>query len=114
VFTQSFKEEMMRLCMEEAGKAIEGGNRPFGAVLVSEIGEVIARAHNTVNSSCDITAHAEINLLKDACNKLGRIDLSGYVVFCNAESCSMCMTAKIKAKINSVYYPLFFTKRCRK
>ena len=104
MFKKSFKEDMMRLAMEEASKAIESGNRPFGAVLVSKTGEVIAKAHNTVNSSSDITAHAEINLLRNVCKELGKLDLSDYVIFCNAESCSMCMTAKIKAKIDFVYY----------
>jgi len=97
-------EALIELAQEEVEKAVEAGNPPSGAVLTDSQGKVIVTAHNTQNSSNDPTAHAEINLLRQAANILGRLTFEGYMLFCNAESCSMCMSACIKAKIKHFYY----------
>jgi tRNA(adenine34) deaminase len=96
-------EALMREAMAEAAVAVEEGNNPFGALLVNEQGEVVARAHNTEVTDMDPTAHAETNLVRQACQALGTRDLSGYHLFCNAESCSMCFSAAIKAGIRDYY-----------
>lgn len=90
--------------MDEAEKGIANGNLPFGAVLADIKGKVIATAHNTTKSECDPTAHAEINLLRKACKKLQTTNLENYCMISNAESCPMCMSASIKAKIASFYF----------
>ncbi len=104
MFDQKFQEKMIKIAMEEANIAIREGNQPFGAVLVDEKGNIIERAHNICNTTMDPTAHAEIILIKKTCKKLKTKDLSAYTLFCNAESCSMCMTAIIKANIKNIYY----------
>ena len=48
--------------------------------------------------------HAEINLISKACKKLNTMDLSKYCIMANAWSCSMCMSACIKAKIHNYIY----------
>lgn len=101
---QDFKETCIRLAQEEAEFAIKEGNTPIGSVLVSPSGEVVERAHNTQNSSCDPTAHAEINLLRKAAQKLRTRYLNGYSIFSSAEPCSMCVSAGIKAKIFEYYF----------
>lgn len=101
---QNTLETYMRLAMEEVGKAIEEHNSPYGAVLIDASGNVIATAHNTTRSSCDPTAHAEINLLRTAATQLQQIAFDGYAVVTNAESCSMCMSACIKAHIYTFYH----------
>ena len=57
-------EELMRFATEEVEKAIQEGNSPFGAILADAEGNVVARAHNTVNTETDATAHAEINIIR--------------------------------------------------
>jgi tRNA(Arg) A34 adenosine deaminase TadA len=104
MFNREMQERLMAIAMEETNKAIDEGNGPFGAVLVDEHGNIIERAHNICNTSVDPTAHAEITLIRNACKKLKTRDLSSYIMFCNGESCSMCMTAIIKAKIKTIYY----------
>jgi len=62
-------------------------------------GKVIAKAHNTTTTDMNLTAHAEINVIRKACKKLKTKDLSECCLASNAESCPMCMSAAIKAKI---------------
>lgn len=94
------KERLVRLAMTEADKAIIEGNSPFGAVLADNEWTVIAVAHNTSTSTSDPTAHAEINLIREVCQRLNTKDLSSYYLISNAESCPMCFSAAIKAKIS--------------
>ena len=98
------KEELMRIVMQEVENAINEGNSPFGAILIDENGNIIEKAHNTAKSMCNPVLHAEINLVTEACKKLNTRDLSKYYIMSNAWSCSMCMSACIKAKIQNYIY----------
>ena len=98
------KEELMRLVMQEVNEAIKEGNSPFGAILIDETGNIIEKAHNTAKSMGNPILHAEINLISKACKKLHTMDLSDYCIMSNAWSCSMCMSACIKAKIQNYIY----------
>lgn len=98
------KEELMRIVMQEVEEAIKEGNSPFGAILFDEDGNIIEKAHNTAKSMCNPVLHAEINLIINACEKLNTRDLSKYYIMSNAWSCSMCMSALIKAKIQNFIY----------
>ena len=103
-FTRSKKEELMRIVMNEADIAIQEGNSPFAAILIDKDGNIIEKTHNTAKSKCNTVLNAEINLISDACKKLGTRDLSEYCIMSNAWSCSMCMSACIKAKIKNFIY----------
>lgn len=98
------KENLMRIVMQEVDKATKEGNSPFGAILIDEQGNIIEKAHNTAKSMCNPVLHAEINLISKACKKLNTRDLSKYYIMSNAWSCSMCMSACIKAKIQNFIY----------
>ncbi len=96
--------ELIRACQAEAALSIESGDPPFGCVIVNAVGEIVARAHNTTISDCDITAHAEIKALRELGQKLKSRKLPDHILFGNAASCAMCMTAAIKAGIVEYYY----------
>jgi len=98
------KENLMRTVMHEVEEAIKEGNSPFGAILIDKNGNIIEKAHNTAKSMCNPVLHAEINLITKACKKLDTRDLSKYYIMSNAWSCSMCMSACIKAKIQNFIY----------
>lgn len=98
------QEKLIRLAQKEAAKSIAKGNPPFGSVLTDKEGNVIAKAHNTQNSSTDPTAHAEINLLRKVGKLLKTRYLEGYHLFGNASPCSMCVSACIKARICDFHY----------
>ncbi len=97
-------EKVMKLVMEEVKIAIHEGNSPFATFLLDREGNIIYKAHNTSNSDTDPTAHAEINLIRMACKELNTKDLSNYILISNAWSCSMCMSAAIKAKITNYIF----------
>jgi len=97
-------EEIMRQVVQEVDIAIKEGNSPFSAFLLDMDGNILFKEHNTVNSDMDPTAHAEINLIRKACKELQTKDLSNYVLISNAWSCSMCMSASIKAKIQNYIF----------
>lgn len=102
--SQSRIEEIMRLVMGEVEIAIKDGNSPFAAFLLDMNGEILYREHNTSNSNMDPTAHAEINLIRKACKELNTKNLSEYILISNAWSCSMCMSAAIKARISNYIF----------
>lgn len=103
-FDKEKKEDLMRIVMQEVDEAVKEGNSPFGAILVDKDGNIIEKAHNTAKSMCNPVLHAEINLISNACKKLNTRDLSNYYIMSNAWSCSMCMSACIKAKIQNYIY----------
>ncbi len=103
-FSKIIKENLMRIVIAEVNEAIKEGNSPFAAILVDEKGNIIEKAHNTAKSMCNPVLHAEINLITNACKKLNTRDLSNYCIISNAWSCSMCMSACIKAKIQNFIY----------
>ncbi len=100
------KKELIYEAIDEANKNAvnnykDGG--PFGAI-VEKDGKIIGRGHNTVISSNDPTAHAEINAIRMATKILGTHDLSGCTLYVNAEPCPMCLSAIIWANIKNVYF----------
>jgi tRNA(adenine34) deaminase len=54
--------------MTQALSQAQAGNTMFGAVLVCR-GEIVARAHNTVSRTGDPSAHAELNLIREYCQR---------------------------------------------
>jgi len=104
LLNQARIEDLIRLAQAEAAKAAAEGNPPFGAVLTDAGGNVVATGHNTQITDTDPTAHGEITLLRAAAKQLGTLTFPGYRLFSNAEPCSMCMSAIIKAGIRDVYY----------
>ena len=96
-------EALMRQAVAAARRGIQQGQSPFGCA-ISLDGTVIAVEHNRVFASTDITAHAEITAIREACSKVGRIHLLGAIVASTCEPCPMCMAALHWARVARVYY----------
>ena len=92
-------KQAIRLSIENVAK----GGGPFGAVIVKD-GEVIAEASNSVTSSNDPTAHAEINSIRQATRKLNTFDLSGCEIYSSCEPCPMCLGAIYWARLDKLYF----------
>lgn len=94
----------MHIAMEEAQMAADRDEVPVGAVIVSEQGDVLARAGNRTREGHDPTAHAEINAIRQACESLGQERLPGCDLYVTLEPCAMCAAAIANARIRRVYY----------
>ena len=96
-------EFFMKLAYNQALKAWAIGEVPIGAVIECG-GEVIASAHNMVESTQDPTAHAEMLAITQAANKLGDWRLNACTLYVTKEPCPMCSGASIMSRINRVVY----------
>ena len=96
-------EELMKLAIDKAREGLEKGQSPFGCA-IARGDELLAVTHNTVVLSTDITAHAEVNALRDACQAADSILLADCLVATTCEPCPMCMAALHWARVGTVYY----------
>jgi guanine deaminase len=95
--------DLMRMAIEKCRQGIGEGQSPFGCA-IARGDEVIACSHNTVVKTTDITAHAEVNAIREACRTVGDIFLDGAVVATTCEPCPMCMAALHWARVDTVYF----------
>jgi len=86
---------------EENLETLGGG--PFGCVIVRD-GEELSAEPNTVKRDCDPTAHAEMNAIRQAAQKIGSTDLSDCILYTSSEPCPMRLSAIYWAGIPEVYY----------
>lgn len=96
-------EEYMREALLEAGKTAKSQDVPIGAVIVRD-GEIIATGHNEREALGDSTAHAEIQAIRDACEKLGGWHLDSCELYVTLEPCPMCMGAIVNSRIKRVVF----------
>ncbi|HEY3394474.1 MAG TPA: nucleoside deaminase [Lacipirellulaceae bacterium] len=95
--------ELMRLAIEKCRAGIAQGQSPFGCAIARD-GKILSCSHNTVVLTTDITAHAEVNAIREACREVGDIFLTGAIVATTCEPCPMCMAALHWARVDTVYY----------
>ena len=91
-------EAFMRLALELASQAAELGEVPVGAVLVLN-GEVLGRGCNRPVSARDPTAHAEIQALREAAQRVGNYRLPGTTLYVSLEPCIMCAGTIMHARV---------------
>lgn len=94
-------EAYIRMAIEEAKKA----SWPFGAVIVKD-GEIIAiaGAGDGGDYEHDPTAHAEVNAIRRASQKLKRGNLEGAVLYASCEPCALCFGATWYAGMKNIIY----------
>lgn len=91
----------MRRCLELAEFARTCGDAPVGAVIVKDT-VVISEAAERVTVYQDVTAHAELIAISEACQVLGTMDLTGCTLVTNVEPCWMCSFAIRETGISEV------------
>jgi len=96
-------EEFMRMAIRMSVENIERGGGPFAAIIVKN-GEIVSTGINRVAEENDPTAHAEINAIRSATQKLQRFKLTDCVLFTTCEPCPMCLGAVYWAGIPAIYY----------
>ena len=80
-----------------------GRGGPFAALVVMD-GQVIAEGANSVTSSNDPTAHAEIVAIREACRALRLFQLAGCDLYTTCEPCPMCLGAIYWARPARIFY----------
>ena len=68
-------KRFVRRAVELALAGIDAGGGPFGSVVVKD-GEIIGEGYNSVTSTNDPTAHAEVVAIREACRRLERFSLT--------------------------------------
>ncbi|MFC4410291.1 nucleoside deaminase [Chungangia koreensis] len=94
--------------MKEAAKSLEENTYPVGAVIADESGNVIATGRNHVNPLQDITAHAEIDALRNAGKSIldAKLRKEKLTLYTTLEPCPMCTGAILFAHIHRVVWIL--------
>ncbi|MEU0565924.1 nucleoside deaminase [Nonomuraea sp. NPDC005983] len=82
----------LRRCVELATEALEKGDEPFGSVLVSGDGTVLAEDHNRVAGG-DHTRHPEFELARWSATHLTPEERAAATVYTSGEHCPMCAAA---------------------
>jgi len=102
-YRQMDAQSLMQLAVDKCREGLAAGQSPFGCA-IAKGDQVIACSHNTVALTTDITAHAEVNAIREACREIDDIFLDGAVVATTCEPCPMCMAALHWARVETVYY----------
>lgn len=100
---QQTDEIWMRQALALAEQAQQNGEVPVGAVIVQD-GQIIGQGWNQPISSNDPTAHAEIQALRDASQRMQNYRLPGATLYVTLEPCVMCAGALVHARIQRVVY----------
>ncbi len=101
---QPTKSTFMNLALDEARAAGARDEVPIGAVLVDGVGNILARAGNRTEAGSDPTAHAEMEVIRQACNLRGAARLPDCALYVTLEPCPMCATAISFARLARLYY----------
>ena len=93
----------MEIALAEARTAGERGEVPVGAVLVLD-GTVVAQSGNRTRAENDVTAHAEVAVIREASRALAQERLTGADLYVTLEPCTLCAAAISFARIRRLYY----------
>jgi len=96
-------ELWMEEALRAAQRALEAGEVPVGAVVVSD-GRIVGRGWNRNLTDSDPTAHAEIIALQEAGTTLGNHRLGACELFATIEPCAMCAGAMVHARVRRLIY----------
>ena len=93
-----------------AREAAQAGEVPVGAVVLGPDGAVVGRGQNTSRADADMTRHAELAALREACAMLGTAYLTGCTLVVTLEPCPMCLGAALEARTGHIVFGARNTK----
>lgn len=99
-------EGHLRRAIALAAEAREGGNPPFGSLLVGPDGSVLVEERNSSITDSDITAHPELKLARWAGRELDAETAAGTTMYTSCEPCGMCAGALARSGIGRVVFAL--------
>lgn len=96
-------EHYMEMALQAAREAVAVGEVPVGAVIVRD-DEVIVVERNRREERQDPTAHAELDAIVAAAQRIGNWRLERCTLYVTLEPCSMCAGAIVQARVPRVVY----------
>lgn len=97
------QQKFMVAALAEARQAAILNEVPIGAVVVKD-NQIIGRGHNMREHFQDVTYHAEMLAIMEACERLHSWRLEDCDLYVTLEPCIMCSGAIINARIANLYY----------
>ena len=97
-------DPVMRRALGLAAAAVETGDVPVGAVVLSPSGTVLGEGANARERAGDPTAHAEVLALRAAAVALGSWRLTGCTLVVTLEPCTMCAGAVVLSRVSRLVY----------
>ena len=98
--------KFLRMAIDMAKESQQKGNLPYGCILVSNDGTVLLKGENTINTDHDCLAHAEINLIREACKIYDHDFLKTCTIYTSDEPCPMCSSAIYWSGLGKLTYGL--------
>ena len=95
----------LRRCLDLARTARSAGNEPFGSILVSGDGVVLAELTNEVGAG-DVTTHPELGLAAWASRHMSVEERTSATLYTSCESCAMCAGGQHWAGIGRLVFAL--------
>ncbi|MFC3995647.1 nucleoside deaminase [Nocardiopsis sediminis] len=94
----------LRRCVELAAESVDGGDEPFGSVLVAEDGTVLNEDHNHETTMGDNTRHPEFELARWAAANMTPEERAAATVYTSGEHCPMCAAAHAWVGLGRIVY----------
>ena len=95
--------QFMQHAIELAKQAELQGEVPVGAVLVSD-GVILGEGFNSPIGQHDPTAHAEIQAIRQAAEKIQNYRLPETTLYVTLEPCSMCAGALVHSRVERLVF----------
>lgn len=95
--------QFLKRCLELAEEAFNAGDQPFGSILVSGDGRILAEERNRINE-INVLFHPEIELSKWAVENLSVEERKAATMYTSGEHCPMCAAAHGWAGIGGLVY----------
>jgi tRNA(Arg) A34 adenosine deaminase TadA len=99
-------ERLLAIAIDLAVAAAAQGELPYGSLLADPDGTILERAHNTVVSSGDITAHPELKLARLAAATYPPERCASIVMYTSCQPCAMCAEVIARAGLRRVVFAL--------
>ncbi|ALG85788.1 nucleoside deaminase [Gordonia phthalatica] len=93
----------LRRCVTLAREALDGGDEPFGSLIVDAAGDVRFADRNRVSGG-DHTRHPEFAIARWAAKNLTEEQRAAAVVYTSGEHCPMCSAAHAWVGLGRIVY----------
>jgi tRNA(adenine34) deaminase len=112
-------ERFMQVALEEAEQGKTEGNIVAVGAVITHGGVLVERGHNLVDSTFDVTAHAETATIRKLSTRLRKPIpryrsapgiLAGHALYTTVEPCAMCAYACCAAGISTVVIGARFSR----